>query len=289
VVDGIDTLARSLVRLAQRKQGALVVIPGREPLEPHLDGGVVLDARLSEPLLLSLFDPNSPGHDGAVLLAGERIAKFAIHLPLSSDHQQLGQRGTRHAAGLGLAERSDALCLIVSEERGTISVGLDGQLRQLRKPSDVADEIRSFLQRLAPADGDGRRAPHRVLARWREALLAIPVAALLWVLAIPGGAVVEVEREYPVTVQGLPKGYTLESLDPENVTLRLAGRRRDLYLLDDDDISVPLDTILVNLGRRSFQLSPDQVTAPPTIEVRSVDPETIKISLLTEPVPPATD
>jgi hypothetical protein len=119
--------------------------------------------------------------------------------------------------------------------------------------------------------------------------LAIPVAALLWVLAIPGGAVVEVEREYPVTVQGLPKGYTLESLDPENVTLRLAGRRRDLYLLDDDDISVPLDTILVNLGRRSFQLSPDQVTAPPTIEVRSVDPETIKISLLTEPVPPATD
>ena len=278
VVDGVDTLSRALVRLTERKEGALVVIPGREPLEPHLDGGVALDARISEPLLLSLFDPSSPGHDGAVVLAGDRVALFAVHLPLSSDHAQLGQRGTRHAAGLGLAERCDALCLIASEERGRISVAHAGKLRELRSPSDVSTEIRKFLTGLAP--GAERGGPQRsVLSRWREGLLAVPLSALLWVLAIPGGTVIEMESEFPVTLRGLSDQYALESVEPETVTVRLEGRRRDLFLLDPDDVTVPVDVILVNLGRRSFGVSPDEVRAPAGIAVLSVEPDTIKISV----------
>ncbi|MDH3214213.1 MAG: DNA integrity scanning protein DisA nucleotide-binding domain protein, partial [Myxococcales bacterium] len=127
--DTVDTLARTIANLAEHRRGALLVIPGREPVDRHVEGGLALDARITEPLLLSLFDPHSAGHDGAVIVVGDRLTRFAVHLPLSTDHAQLGQRGTRHAAALGLAERTDALCLAVSEERGTVSVASDGHLR----------------------------------------------------------------------------------------------------------------------------------------------------------------
>jgi DNA integrity scanning protein DisA with diadenylate cyclase activity len=97
---------------------------------------------VSEPLLLSLFDPGSPGHDGTVLLRGSAVERFAVHLPLSADHAALGPGGTRHAAALGLAERCDAICLVVSEERGTVSVARDGQIRTLARPEDLLLELR---------------------------------------------------------------------------------------------------------------------------------------------------
>src|SRR5262245_10657119 len=138
--DAVDTIARTLSRLAARRTGALVVLPGREPLDRHLEGGVVLDGRVSEPLILSLFDTSSPGHDGAAVVRGDRVERFAVHLPLSTDRAQLDGVGTRHAAALGLAERCDALCLVVSEERGAISVARDGELRVLRGSEERSEE-----------------------------------------------------------------------------------------------------------------------------------------------------
>src|SRR5262245_19282787 len=130
----LEAIVRALSRLASLPIGALLVVPGREPLDRHLEGGVPLDGLVSEPLLLSLFDPGSPGHDGAILVEGERVTRFAVHLPLSTAREQLGAHGTRHAAALGLAERCDALCLVVSEERGTISAASEGRLVPLRGP-----------------------------------------------------------------------------------------------------------------------------------------------------------
>src|SRR5262245_61499103 len=138
--DAVDAIARSLARLAARRTGALVVLPGREPLDRHLEGGVELDGRVSEPLIQSLFDTSSPGHDGALVVRGDRIERFAVHLPLSTDREQLDGVGTRHAAALGLAERCDALCIVVSEERGAISVARDGELRVLRGSEERSEE-----------------------------------------------------------------------------------------------------------------------------------------------------
>jgi diadenylate cyclase len=277
--DTVDTLARTIANLAEHRRGALFVVPGREPVERHVEGGVACDARITEPLLLSIFDPHSPGHDGAVVVNGDRLSRFAVHLPLSTDHAQLGQRGTRHAAALGLAERTDALSLAVSEERGTVSVGLDGHLRTLPAPQAVAGELRRFLERLAPAATERPTRLRRLLKQWREALLALPIAGLLWFLAIPGGTVIEVNREARVTVNGLPPGYEVESVDPERVVVTVAGRRRDLYLLGPDAIEVRVDAILVELGRRTFPLTPSQVEHPDTVEVRAIHPDRVRVSL----------
>ncbi len=278
LADHIDTLVRSLVELAEQRRGALVVIPGRDPLDRYLDGGVPVDAQLSESLLLSLFDPHSPGHDGAVLLSGERVARFAVHLPLSSNQEQLGRRGTRHAAALGLSERADALCLVVSEERGTLSVAQNGRLRTLTQPRDVADEIRRFFVQLKP---EAERGKHRwsLSERWKEGLAAFGIASALWLLSVPGSGVVETKRMASVTIENLPQGFKIESIEPTEVEVVLAGPRRDVYFLKPKDVSVRIDAVLAKLGRRTFPITPSQVVRPPKLKVRSVEPENVKLSL----------
>jgi diadenylate cyclase len=274
--DVADILVRSIARMAAHRTGALIVVPGREPVERHLDGGIELGARISEPLLLSLFDSSSPGHDGAVIVEGDHATRFAVHLPLSSDQQQLGPGGTRHAAALGLAELCDALCIVVSEERGTVSVAHAGRLRVLREPQALLGEIRRFLDEVAPSEGERSRL-RRVAERWREALVAVGLAAGLWALVVPGSEFVEVERPAAVVVQNLPAGFELERVQPESVTVTLSGQRRDLYFADPNSLQVRIDALLVQLGRRTFQISEDQVEHPENLSVVSVEPTSVKL------------
>lgn len=278
--DSVDSLVRALARLVGDHRGALVVLPGRQPLERHLDGGVELEGRLSEPLLLSLFDPHSPGHDGAVVVDGSRVRSFAVHLPLSTDHAQLGQLGTRHAAGLGLSERCDALCLIVSEERGTLSVARDGVLERLARPELASDAIHEFLEerrREPVTESRGRFGV--VLARWREGAVALALAAGFWVLAGPGSGTTEATRQVPVRVLDLPPGYALESVDPPEVTVTLLGPRRDLLLLEPGAVEVRVNAALAELGRRTFTVDTELVATPPRVEALDVVPDSVKISL----------
>ena len=279
-----EVLARALVRLATLRRGALVVIPRREDISRHVDGGIELDGRISEPLLLSLFDPHSPGHDGAAIVEGDRVRRFAVHLPLSSDHIQLGERGTRHAAALGLAERCDALVIVVSEERGTISIARDGTLRTLARPEELAAELRSLL--VQDARAARRSIGRRLLATWREALFGFSAALLLWAVAVPGSDAVEVERSLPVVVENLPEGFELESVTPPEVRVRFEGRRRDVLLADFGSARVRVDAFLARLGRRTFEIGPGSVEGPPSLEVRAVDPPRVVLSLRRVKTPP---
>jgi uncharacterized protein (TIGR00159 family) len=272
----LDVVVRSVTRLIETRRGALLVLPGREPLDRHLEGGVKLDARLSEPLLLSLFDPNSPGHDGAVLLQGDRIVRFAVHLPLSDNRSALRGGGTRHAAALGLAEHSDALVVVVSEERGAVSLAREGRLTPLPGPEALSEELRRFTAGTAPAP---RGAVRGIAARWPEALVAVVAAAAMWLVVVPGASVGEVERQVPVVVENLPQGYELDSVSPPQVTVVLEGRRSRLVLADLDEIAVRVDALLAQLGRRTFTVGPSEVQHPEGMRVLDVSPNQVRLSV----------
>lgn len=284
---GAGILVRAVWRMAQERMGALLVLPGKEPLERHLEGGVPLDGRVSEPLLLSLFDPHSPGHDGAVLLEGEKVVRFGCHLPLSTNHAELGRGGTRHAAALGLAERTDALCLVVSEEQGTVSVARDATLRRVRDADELAALLKQFrAAAAAPESAEGWR---RLLApAWPYGALALALATGLWFLLVPGASNVETVRQAQVVVENLPVGYVLESVEPEWVEVTVSGPRRAVYLSPPEALQVRIDAFLAQLGRRTFQVTLDRVDRPPGIEVLGVSPSQVRISLgrPEEPGPP---
>jgi uncharacterized protein (TIGR00159 family) len=273
----VETLVRAVTRLVGERRGALLVFPGSDPIERHVEGGIALDALLSEPLLLSLFDPHSPGHDGAAIVQGDRVTRFAVHLPLSHDEAQLRGRGTRHAAALGLAERTSALCVVVSEERGTVSLARAGELRQLPGPEGLTHELRRFLAALEPEPASGAQRLSRVLPRWREGLLGASLALLLWVVVVPGSRVTEVTRRVPVEVQNLPEGYELLEVEPAEVEVTVSGRVRDLYLAGRDEPSVRIDAFLVKLGRRNFELSPGDVQHARGLSVVEVKPGRVRL------------
>jgi uncharacterized protein (TIGR00159 family) len=274
-------LVRTVFRLAAAKIGALIVLPGREPLERHLEGGVYLDGRISEPLLLSLFDPATPGHDGAVVLRANKVSRFGVHLPLSTDWDQLGGLGTRHAAALGLAERSDALCLVVSEERGHVSIAHAGRLTRVDGRDGLANALHAFVDRTATRFTP--RGPRELLSQmrshWREGLAAVAGAILLWTLTVPGSTIETFERPVPVVVENLPEGYALLGVDPPEVEVRFQGQRRDRYLARAAEVSVHVDALLVKLGRRTFSISLDQVQAPDSLRVIAIDPNKVKLSV----------
>lgn len=269
----------ALTTLARHKQGALMVLPGKDPLDRHLEGGVDLDGKLSAPLLLSLFDPTSPGHDGAAVMEGDAITRFSVHLPLSRDFDQLGQRGTRHSAALGLAERTDALCLVVSEERGEISVARDGVLRTVQGAEELEAEIEGFLKTRRKPNAEPHAFRSFLTRNWPERAGAVALALALWVIFISGGQGVQQVRMAAVLVDNVPAGFEVTAVEPSEVEVTLSGPRREFYLLDQTKVEVRLDGFLVGLGRRNFQVRPNDVRHPDSLTVSTLNPETVAVSV----------
>jgi len=128
LVETINGVARAAQQLSQQGVGALMVLEREVGLQDYADRGVIIDSRLAVPLLLNIFYPNSPLHDMAVIVRGNRILAANVVLPLSEDVGGQRRYGTRHRAAKGISEQSDAIAVVVSEETGAISIMNDGRM-----------------------------------------------------------------------------------------------------------------------------------------------------------------
>ena len=134
-----DEIVLAVTTLASEKTGALIVVERKVGLRNFIDAGVQLDARISYDLLVSIFNPATPLHDGAVIIQNERVAAASVFLPLTKNPSISRELGTRHRAAIGITEGSDAISLVVSEETGLITYVEAGEIRrnldttQLRK------------------------------------------------------------------------------------------------------------------------------------------------------------
>jgi uncharacterized protein (TIGR00159 family) len=139
------SIIKAAQEMAVKKIGALIVLPGELPLEGVIEGGFSLDGRVSLPLILSIFDPTSPGHDGAMIIDNNRVKKFGVHLPLADNFSGFEKTGTRHRAAVGLTQRTDALVIAVSEERGEISLARRGELEKINNIHILEEQISKFI------------------------------------------------------------------------------------------------------------------------------------------------
>ena len=126
--DQIDSILTACNILVEKKRGALIVFPRHTDIQSILDSGTKLNAELSSALILTIFDHDTPLHDGATVVTGGRIAWASCYLPLSEQTEIKATFGTRHRAALGLAEESDAIILVVSEETGAISLAYNANI-----------------------------------------------------------------------------------------------------------------------------------------------------------------
>lgn len=124
----IDELVKASYEMAKHKTGALIVIEQEINLQDYINTGIDIDAFVSNQLLINIFEHNTPLHDGAVIIRGNRIVSATCYLPLSDNVDLSKELGTRHRAGAGISEATDAFVIIVSEETGKVSIAHNGQL-----------------------------------------------------------------------------------------------------------------------------------------------------------------
>ncbi len=143
----IDEIIEAVGEMSQKQIGALIVIPRQTGIRSIIETGVPIQAKVTKELLLTIFFPRSPLHDGAVVISGDRVEAAACTLPLSAQ-SRIGNflLGTRHRAALGLSEISDAIVIVVSEETGTISIAEAGKLTRGLSPEGLRKKLLAELQ-----------------------------------------------------------------------------------------------------------------------------------------------
>lgn len=144
-VNVIKELIETVKYLSKTRTGALMVLEREEDVNSYSDVGTQLDALLSTELLLTIFHPNTPLHDGAVVIEGDTIKSAGVLLPLTEDPKLSWKYGTRHRAALGMSEVSDSACLVVSEETGDVSIALDGALKKYDDITQLKKDLEILL------------------------------------------------------------------------------------------------------------------------------------------------
>jgi diadenylate cyclase len=282
----VEILTRTLGDLAREKIGALIVLRGGDVINRHLEGGEVVDGRLSEPVLKSIFDPHSIGHDGAVTIERERIAKLGCHLPLSKNLDKLPRSGTRHAAALGLSERSDALCLVVSEERGTISAARRGDIRVVPGTAELASLLEEFYDEVSP---ESRAQPWEDFIRKnsREKLIALVLSVALWVVVVHRAQ--ETRQTFSVKVQYglLGPDLSVTRRQPDTVHVTFLARRQEFTFFRPQDIKLFLNLADARPGRLTVPITSSELSYPNKFYLDDIEPRQVVLQI--EKRPPETD
>jgi hypothetical protein len=275
--DIIRETAEAAYALAAVKLGAILVFPRMDSLEEFIQGGVTLDAVVSKPLIINVFYPPSPLHDGAAIVRRGRIERAGCFLPMTESHSIPQKFGSRHRAAIGLTERTDAVCLVVSEERGEVSLCNRGKIRSCLDSKDAEERLKRLiqLQRKKGASGDWKNL---VLGNLWSKVFAVVFAFFLWG-TISGARTSEVSLASAIEYAGIPEQMALAETWIGEVSLRVRGSKGLLAGIPLDKVRVRLNLSNAKPGTNFVTLTPDDLNLPPGIQITSIKPSVVKIVL----------
>jgi len=273
----IDDLVSASEDLADSRTGALIAVRGKESWDRSIRGGIALDGQVSHPLLMSIFDHHSAGHDGAALVEKDRIARFAAHLPLSSNQVAVGRHGTRHAAAVGLSETCDALLIVVSEETGMISVAERGGLAAVASAAELHARLEQFQARheerhLKP--WKALRTHHAI----QNAALAVIASLCLWLFFAHQIDVISRSVLVPIELR-LSEAMTLDQASDTEARVTLEGTARAFELLNEDELVAVVNLSDLTAGSHLVELTQDHLNLTDAISLSRIEPRFIRISI----------
>ena len=288
----LGALAAAIFGLAEKRCGALFVFERRDLLEPLLRSpGTVVNADLSPELLETLFTPPTPLHDGAVYIRMGKIYRAGCVLPLSENRNLASFYGTRHRAALGLTERSDAVAVVVSEERGAVSIAEHTGLQTVTSQEALVARLGQALGAASETNLKHRRhwfnlnrlhLFHLVTDNWRPKLVAFAVIALVWFVLV-GRQNTEVGFSIPLVYTNVPQALTLQDQQAQQVYVSLRGSREMLNFVDPDRLRVTLNLEGAVAGRRRYTITPADINFPPGLQVSRINPSRISVQLHNKP------
>lgn len=272
-----QVIARAAFDLASDRIGALIVMVRRDSIAELTEGGVLLGAAVSPELLLAVFQKVSPLHDGAVVIEGGHLVKAGVVLPLTQRQDVPGFYGTRHRAGMGLAERCDALVTVVSEERGEVTLMYGSKLVLTETPEKLAGALEDL-------QGGERKSTRVHLRRFfltglRLKLAALGLAGLIWSMSfLASGATIRTVT-VPIEFSNVPGGMEIGDQSADSVELQVRGSPWIMDSISMNRLIARFDLRSLGPGAHSLALVPRTLALPPGLVVDKVTPAKIRVTL----------
>jgi len=274
---GLHAIAEAAFTMAHDRVGALIVIVRTDPVTDLVEDGVTVGAEISRPLLEAIFQKTSPVHDGAVIVQLERISRVNAVLPLSHRPDIPAQFGTRHRAAMGIAERSDALVIVCSEERGEVTLMRGRTWRVI--PSALA-----LTEQLQHLEGEVRRRWHDRLGHLLTDNLTLKLGAAVLGIVISTLSLFSTGstiRTVPASIefQHVPRGLNVVYFSPNQVEVSLRGRA---WLMDAgaiDRLVVRFDLSKAQAGTWPMKPTESDFSLPPGIKLDGVAPPAVMVTI----------
>ena len=268
-----EIIADSVFEMAQRKCGALIVFPGKEDLSDVVRGGTPWRGLITKEMITSIFWPDNPVHDGAAIVTGDQIRVVGAILPLSDRDDLASYYGTRHRAALGLAETTDALVIVVSEERGDILVAKGNRLREIKQKRTLEQNIQEHVGTAAVKKGAVKKERLEITA---AALLSIVFITGIW-FSVSRGQDTLVSLDIPVDYINRKPGTEIFDTSVKSVSLVLSGSGALVKSITPDQVGVRLDLSKSAIGPNSLSITSENISLPPGIILREVTPNEIEV------------
>ena len=272
-----QSIGQAAFRLAGASVGALIVVVRRNAVAELVSDGIVLDAAVSPEILEAIFQKTSPVHDGAVIVRGDHVVRAAAVLPLTERDRVPSYYGTRHRAAMGLSERSDALVVVVSEERGEVTL-MEGRRIQA---VDDGGKLAQMLEKLCarPPDGLGSRIRLRLFSNAALKFAALGLAVLFWSTSFLSTSATVRMVSVPVEFVGVPAGMDIAGQSSDRLEVQVRGGS---WLMD----SLSLTRIVAHFNLRGAQagavdlpVNAANLELPPGIVMERVSPPRITVRL----------
>ncbi|MGD8292394.1 MAG: diadenylate cyclase [Desulfobacterales bacterium] len=275
VTGTIEIIVQSVLEMARRNCGAIIVLPGKEDLEEVIQKGIAWEGEISKEMILSIFWPDNPVHDGAAIFQGKKITQVSAILPLSRRDDLPSYYGTRHRAALGLAETTDALVLAVSEERGDVVAAQDSQLKVIKQKRRLEQILQ---QHMGVAAKKSREAIKDRLMLITAALFSIIFVAGVW-FSVSKGVDTLATIEIPVVYMNRDPAMEIIKTSGNTVSLELEGSGALIKSIKPDQVQVRLDLSQSKVGPNSFTITRESISLPPGIILKGVTPPVVDVEL----------
>ena len=284
----LKEITEACFELSEKRIGGLLVFPRATGISGVVQHGVKLDSLVSQELIVSIFHPSSPIHDGAIIVEKDRVVEAATYLPLSTREHLPPRYGTRHRAALGVSELGDTFCVVVSEESGEVSVASGGDISAMADREKLWQTLEKSLlpieiPRTRPSMREAMKKVVALRQRYRfnrtnltAKLASIGAACLLWLVLI-GQQRSEIAITAALEFQNIPTNIELIENSTSEVNVRVRGPQGSISTLTADQVRVMVDLDDMEPGTHTMPLTEANVELPFGVVATSIDPRSLTI------------
>ena len=271
----VHVIVESVFDLSGQGIGALIVIPGRDDLHDIVHSGIALNGLMSKEILTGIFWPDNPVHDGAAVIMGDRIEEVGSILPVSQRGDLASFYGTRHRAAAGLAEITDALVIVVSEERKSITIARGNRLQKISSKKELEKKILSHVE----ADASEKaHLPREKVELGLAALVCFCFITAIW-FGFTRGEDTLITLEVPIEYMNRDPRFEYLDTEVNTVLIQLSGAEALLKSVQPGQIKAKIDLGSGKPGLNTFPIRPEHITIPPGVLLKKVSPAAVNATL----------